>query len=141
MVCPKETDSRREALLPRGRRWRPLAALLPFLLLSACGGTPMSGAKPPPNWVGMAQPQPAPSWIKMAQYQPIPAPRSMAPPPAPARPPSPNTQNFGHWQQEGNIFKWTPGQHPGPAPGPIWVPGHWFTDSSGNKVWSPGYWR
>jgi hypothetical protein len=115
--------------LSQARRWRRLAPILPLLLLAACGGRPLPGAKPPP-----------PGWVALAQNQPL-MPRSMAPPPPPARPPSPGSTDFGHWQQEGNYFKWTPGQHLGPTPGPIWVPGHWANDASGNKVWSPGYWR
>jgi len=153
MVRLKKTCSSREMLLLRARGWRSLTALLAFLLLSACGGTALPGVKPPPpSGVGMAQP--ASGWVKLAQNQPgtftprlspnvttTPTPRNMAPPPAPARPPTPGTQDFGHWQKEGNYFKWTPGQHPGPTPGPIWVPGHSYTDSNGNKAWSPGYWR
>jgi hypothetical protein len=131
---PQARPASKEAAMARPlsqtRRWRRLAWLLPLLLLAACGGKPMPGAKPPP-----------PGWVSMAQYEPAAPPRSMAPPPPPARPPSPGSTDFGHWQQEGNYFKWTPGQHLGPTPGPIWVPGHWANDASGNKVWSPGYWR
>jgi hypothetical protein len=75
-------------------------------------------------------------------YQPGPAPQSMAPPPAPARPPTTGTQNFGNWQKEDNHFRWQPGRQTNdPNQAPIWVPGQWGNDASGNQTYTPGYWR
>jgi YXWGXW repeat-containing protein len=114
------------------RRLGPILGLLPMLLpVAACGdGVSLPGGEPPPDG------------ITMAQNQPPQVPRSMAPPPPPSRPPSPRSTDFGHWQLEGNHFRWTPGQHPGPSgQAPVWAPGHWYTDANGNRVWVPGYWR
>lgn len=75
-------------------------------------------------------------------YQPAPVPQSMAPPPAPARPPTTGVQNFGSWQMEDNHFRWQPGQQTNnPNQAPIWVPGQWGNDASGNQTYTPGYWR
>jgi len=112
------------------------------LSLAACGQT-LPGTKAPMlGPVVTAQNQPGTFTPNLTPAPMAPAPRSMAPPPPPARPPTPGTQNFGHWQKEGNYFRWTPGTHPGPrGDTPIWVPGHMSTDSAGNQVWVPGYWR
>jgi hypothetical protein len=114
------------------------------LSLAGCGQTmPGEKAPPPQDRMVMAQNQPG-TFTPNFTLPPTttPAPRSMAPPPPPARPPTPGRQDFGHWQKEGNYFRWTPGTHPGPrGDTPIWVPGHTSTDSAGNQVWVPGYWR
>jgi hypothetical protein len=127
--------------LSQTRRWRRLAWLLPLLLLAACGGKPMPGAKPPPpGWVAMAQNQPLVP-RSMAPPPPL-VPRSMAPPPPPARPPSPAVKDYGHWQWEGQTYRWYPGRDTGsPSLQPTWVPGHWTSGASGDRVWIPGYWR
>ena len=75
-------------------------------------------------------------------YQPAPVPQSMVPPPAPARPPTAGTSNFGSWQMEDNHFRWQPGQQSNdPGQAPIWVPGQWGNDAQGNQTYRPGYWR
>lgn len=124
--------------MPRARR-RPrfgsiLSLILSLPLLADCSGTPMPGAKlPPADRIVLAQNQP---------YQPAPPPRNMAPPPPPSRPPSPAIKDFGHWQWEGQTYRWKPGRDTGsPNRQPTWVPGYWTTDANANRVWVPGYWR
>jgi hypothetical protein len=127
------------------RRVGPILAVMLSFSLLACGrAMPGPKAPPPPqDRIVMAQNQPGTFTPRLSpNVTTTPAPRSMAPPPPPARPPTAGTQNFGHWQQEGNHFRWTPGTRPGPSGGtPFWVPGHMSTDSAGNQVWVPGYWR
>jgi hypothetical protein len=117
--------------------------MLPLSLAACARAMPGPKAPPPPqDRIVMAQNQPGTFTPNLTPAPTTPAPRSMVPPPPPARPPTPGTQDFGHWQKEGNYFRWTPGAHPGPrGDTPIWVPGHMSTDSAGNQVWVPGYWR
>jgi hypothetical protein len=107
-----------------------IGSILTPLAVTVCqAGTPLPGSF---AIAGMGE---------TAQYQPLPTPRSMAPPPAPARPPNPGVRPFGQWQKEGDHFRMKPG-FTGPADkAPIWVPGHWTTDADSNRVWVPGGWR
>jgi hypothetical protein len=124
-----------------------------LLLLASCGGTPLPGEKlPPPEFAptteyqppsGLAPlAQPASELTMLTQYQPAPVPPRMTPPQPPAHPPTPLTKDYGHWQREESQFRFIPGAQTNPIEHrPIWVPGRWVNDSSGNRVWNQGYWR
>jgi len=72
-------------------------------------------------------------------------------PPAPATeiisPPATTTaQSFdwqaGHWEQNGSVRSWVPGQYvPRSPPGAVWVPGRWQQQSSDDPyTWIAGHW-
>ena len=124
-----------------------------LLLLASCGGSPLPGEKlPPPEFAPTTENQPPTGMVPLAQpasqltmltqYQPAPVPPRMTPPQPPAHPPTPLTKDYGHWQREETGFRFIPGAQTDPIDHkPIWVPGRWSNDSSGNRVWNQGYWR
>ncbi|MGH6882566.1 MAG: hypothetical protein ACREFM_16735 [Hypericibacter sp.] len=112
------------AFVTRSRALRGLRFVLPLLALAGSAGLALGDD------------------FVVRPYQPAPAPQSMAPPPAPARPPTAGISNFGSWQKEDNHFRWQPGQQSNdPNQAPIWVPGQWGNDAQGNQIYRPGYWR